>query len=385
MGARTPLAWHLLTHKKGRLLVSLAGVAFAAVLMFLEMGFLNGLYDSATQPVRYMNADLIMVGGQKEAVVPRRPFPRRRLIQVRAQAGVAAVYPVYAADFAATWKAPPYHHERIIMVYGFDPDDPVFLIPEVTEHVEELKKPGTALIDSNAKETFGDRLPGVVGELAHRTIRVVATFPLGPDFRNDGNMIVGEQTFLECFADRRAAGATASQLEFGLIKLSPGARPKVVRDALRAWLPGDVQVLTRDEFIDHIKEYWGTTQPVGYVFGLGTLVGFLIGVTICYQILFSDIMDHLPQYATLKAMGYSTAFLIRVVLTEAVYLGVLGFFPGLVVALASYAAIQVVSGIIMELTVGRAVFVLVLTVLMCAVSGLLALRRLIRSDPAEVF
>ena len=381
---RTPLAWLVLSHRKARLAASVVGVGFGAVLMFIEMGFLNGLHDSQTELIRLMNADLFVINKQKEAVLPRRPFPRRRLLQTLGQPGVQAAYPVYVQDFCP-WKDPKTRHEHMIFVCAFNPNDPVFLIPEVTKNSSLLKRRDTALLDSNAKELFGDRRAGMLGELARQKLKVVGTFPLGPDFRIDGNILLGEQTFFKCFGHQRGRSNPSSQVEFGLIKLAPGADLIQVRDQLRTRLPDDVRILTKREFVDQIKRYWANSQPVGYVFGMGTVVGFLIGVTICYQILYTDIMDHLPQYATLKAMGYSNRYLVKLVLQEAVTLGVLGFFPALFVSFGVYASLQAISGIRMRLTPDRMVLVLVLTVLMCAVAGLLAIRKATRSDPAECF
>jgi putative ABC transport system permease protein len=383
--ARIPLAWRLLTHHKGRLALSLAGVAFAALPMFMEMGFLFGVYDSAAEVIRLMNADLFVIGRHKEAVTPVQPFARRRLTQARGHPAVAAAYPVYARGLSVPWKAPPEHRGRGILVYGIDPDDPVFLIPEVAEHAALLKRADTALFDSRSKAYYGDRLPGTAGELGRRKVRVVGTFPLGPDFRVDGNLIVSDETFWKVFADPRTGGSAVSGVEYGLIKLVPGADPAGVRDDLRRELPDDVRVLTKGELVDEVQAYWTRTQPIGFVFALGMAAGFVIGVAICYQTLYTDVSDHLAQYATLQAMGYSTGRLVGVVLKEALYLGVLGFVPGLLVSLACYAGVEAASGIPMRLTAGRAAVVLGLTVLMCAASGLLALRRLLRNDPAEVF
>jgi putative ABC transport system permease protein len=383
---RTPLAWRMLVHKKGRLLVSLAGVAFAATLMFVEMGFLNGLYDSQTHLIELFNADLVMINKQKEATIPRRPFPRTRLQQALGHPQVTAVYPVYLEDFDSAWKSWPLRRERGILVYGINPDDPVFLIPEVAAQAAGLKQPYTALADSEGwPNVVGPVAAGVEGELGHHAVRLIGTFPLGVDLNCDGSLLVSEQTFFKCFTDPRTGSSPFDHVEFGLIKVAPGADPAAVRDALRKWLPTDVAVMTKGQLVDQIKDYWATTQPVGFVFGLGTAVGFLIGVTICYQILYTDVMDHLPQFATLKAMGYSNRFLIGVTLQEGVYLGALGFLPGLAVAVGAYEAVHAFSRMLMFLTPGRIALVFVLTVLMCAFSGMLAIRRVIRADPAEVF
>jgi len=288
-------------------------------------------------------------------------------------------------ELHGVWKNARDKHEHPILVYGIDPHDPVFLIPEVAEQQVRLKLPDTALIDSRSKDFYGDRGPGSTAELAHHAVQVVGTFPLGPDFRADGNLIVSTRTFFKCFASSRTAASAAAKVEVGLLKVTPGADVLAVRASLQEALPGDVRILTKQEFIDQVATFWATSKPAGKLFGLGMLVGFFIGVTICYQILFTDIMDHLPQYAALKAIGYSNGFLIKVVLQEAFYLAVAAFLVGLPVSVGLYATVHAVSGLLLQLTPGRVLLVFVLTVPMCLLSGAIALRKVIRSDPAEVF
>jgi putative ABC transport system permease protein len=383
---RIPLAWLMLTHKKGRLAISATGVAFASTLMFIEMGFLNGLLDTQTRIVNVLNGEVFLISSQKEAMLPLRPFPRKRLQQALGSPDVTAVYPLYIQGYSSAWRPPPEKRRRAMIVYGFNPADPVFLIPEVAAHADNLKQPDTVLIDRESwPALLGETTSGGRGELGGHSVRVVGMFTLGVDMTSDGSLIVSDRTFFKCFSDPQAPSAVLDRIEVGLVKLRTGADAAKVRDELRRWLPDDVRVLTKAGFVDHLKSYWSTAQPVGPVFGMGMLVGFFIGVTICYQILYTDIMEHLPQYATLKAMGYSNRFLVGVTIQEAVYLGVLGFVPGLLVSVGSYAVLHKVSGMLMELSPGRIVVVFVLTVLMCAMSGLLAIRRVLHADPAEVF
>jgi putative ABC transport system permease protein len=384
---KIPLAWKNFVHNKGRMLASVGGVGFAVVLMFIEMGFSNGLYDSETQVIKLLNADLIIVHEFKEAVVPKVPFPKLRIIQARRVPGVQATYPLYVEEYQALWKRTKAQggNAHPILVFAQNPDDPVFLIPDVARQQSKLKEKDTALVDTRSREFYGDLTPGTRAELSSKEITIVGNFTLGPDFRADGYIIVSDLTFFKCFPNAKAGGTEASRVEFGLVAVTPGYDVEKVQADLQKALPNDVRVLTKQELADRVKHFWASSKPVGYVFGLGTFVGFLIGVTICYQILFTDIVDHLPQYATLKAIGYPNSYLVKLVLQQAIYLGIIGFFPGLVCSLGIYALLQGSTGILMQLTPGRVVMVFVLTVAMCALSGLIAIRKVISSDPAEVF
>lgn len=383
-GSRIPLAWLSLVHRRSRLIASLSGVAFASLLMFLEMGFRNGLFDSQAYVAKMMNADLVIVHSQKEAVVPKLPFPRRRLLQAQGVPGIVAAYPLYIDEYHSVWKNDTDGREYPLLVYGMNPDDPTFLIPEVQALAPALKQPDTAIVDSKSRDFYGKLEPGRSAELARRRLRIVGTFPLGPDFRSDGNVIVSDRTFFNTFGTPFDA-SESSRVDFGLLKVANGQNIETVQQAVIAALPDDVRVLTKDEFVGLIVNFWGTSKPVGYVFGLGMVVGFLIGVAICYQILYTDIVDNLPQFATLKAIGYHNRQLVWLVLEKAMYLGVLGFFPGLAISLAMYAFLQAYSGIRMELTILRTLLVMLATVAMCLVSAGIAIRRVVNSDPAEVF
>lgn len=246
--------------------------------------------------------------------------------------------------------------------------------------------PDRVLFDRLSRAEFGpiasafDAGETVETEINDRDIKVVGTYELGTSFGIDGSIITSDLNFRRIFPDR-----AASRIELGLINLKDGADLMASRDQIVAAIPGDVRVLTRDEFIQHEVDYWSDSTPIGYVFGLGVAMGLAVGVIVVYQILFSDVQDHLREYATLKAMGYSNLFLSRVVLNEAYLLAVIGFVPGILLSLAVYSQAREATNLPVEMTVERAVTVLVLTIAMCAGSALLALRKLKSADPAEVF
>jgi len=386
-----PLARLSLFHSKARLFISVSGVAFAVLLMFVEMGFLNGLFDSQAHLATVFNADLIMMNNSKEATIPLLPFPKSRLIQAKAFAGVTSAYPLYMEMERARWKALPGKRplasgpsEHKLVVFGFDPEDAVFQIPEVIRLAPLLKEPDTALFDVESKPVYGDVSPGSKAELSHRGIRVVGNFPFGADFRVDGNVLVSDQTFSKLFPNPRTGEETSGNVEFGLLKLSPGTEPAAVQRAMMSSF-NDVSILTPQEFQTQIKKFWGEVQPVGIVFGMGMAFGFAIGVSICYQILYTDIFDHIAQYATLKAIGYSNGYVAGVVIVQAIYLTLLGFLPGALCSVGAYRLLHHLSGMIMQITPARIVGIFALTLVMSVVAAIIAIRPALRFDPAEVF
>lgn len=380
-----PVAWRILTHSKRRLAASTAGIACAVLLMFAQIGFLNAMFDGATELIRVLDADLILASTVKIGLISTSGFPRARLFQALAIDGVVRADPLYIEFASSWWKNPVTGAVRPIRVLAFDPDHRIFALPEVERARAALKVPDTALVDAKSKSLFGPLEPGVTTELARRSIRVVGLFTLGTDFANEGNVIVSARSFGRFFPHRRSADGDLESVELGVVRLAPGGDVEAARRALRGVLPEDVAVFTRDEFMRRERGYWQRNTPIGFIFGLGTGVGFLIGVIICYQILFTDVADHLPQFATVKAIGYSNRYLAALVLQEAWILSLFGFALGLASSQALYWWLARLTGLPMRLTPGRVGLILALTVLMTSVSALLAVRKAQAADPAEVF
>ncbi|MDA1017335.1 MAG: ABC transporter permease DevC [Planctomycetota bacterium] len=381
--SRVPLAWLNLIENKRRLATSLGGVAFAVILVFVEFGFMNAVYDSESNLTRLFNADLIMVSVHKPSNTPSRPFPRSRLIEARNFPGVQSAWPVYMNEFQSHWKNADDGLSYPVMTLAFNPDDPVFEIPEIRDQADLLKTGDVVLADAGSRDFYGRLETGRSAELNGRRVQIAGTFEVGPSFRSEGLVLMGDSTFFKLYPER--GPQSASLVDFGLIRLEPGADLAATHRRLRAALGDIVSIYTKPGFFQSIRRFWGDTKAIGKVFSSGAAVGFLIGVMICYQILFSGITARLSQYATLRAMGYSPGFLLRVVLQEAVILAVLGFIPGVLISLQAYHVLEQMTGLPMDLTVGRAVPVLLLTIAMCCVAGITAARRAMQLDPAELF
>jgi putative ABC transport system permease protein len=217
-------------------------------------------------------------------------------------------------------------------------------------------------------------------EVNDREIEVVGLYEMGTSFGIDASILTSADNFLRLFPNR-----PRTQIDYGLIRIEPGADLEAVRSELERVLPDDVNVFTREQFVAREHAYWDSTTPIGFVFAFGSIIGVVVGAIIVYQILFADVSDHIAEYATLKAMGYSNRYMSWVVIQQSVILGALGFVPGVVVCLWLYRLTGEATHLPMFLTWERAVGVLALTIGMCAVSGLLALRKIRALDPAEIF
>jgi putative ABC transport system permease protein len=158
-----------------------------------------------------------------------------------------------------------------------------------------------------------------------------------------------------------------------------------VKEQLQALLGDAIHVYDREALIRREIAFWGTNTPIGIIFSIGTVMGLLVGVIICYQILFTDIQDHLAEFATLKAMGYGPYYFLRFVMLQSFYLSIFGFLPGWFISVGLYEFLSEWTGLVMMLTPLRVLLVFFLTFLMCTISGALAVRKLWAADPATLF
>jgi putative ABC transport system permease protein len=381
---RTPLGWLQLNREKGRLVVALAGIAFADVLMFMQLGFQNALYDSNTRLNRALQADIIITSPQARNMQNLYTFSRRRLFQAMAVEGVRSAEPFYANTI--TWKNPQTHKNATVQMIGFNPDQPALSLPDVNQQLQQLKLADTVIFDRGSRGTYQTMIAQVANqqtvttEMERRTITIAGLFTLGASFGADGTLITSDQNFLLLFP-RRQSGSVS----LGLVNLEPGTDPQAVTAALKAYLPDDVLVMTHDEFITFEENYWKSGSPIGFIFGLGTTMAFVVGVVIVYQVLSTDVNAHLKEYATFKAMGYPNNYLLTVVFEEAIILALLGFIPGVILPMGLYALAARATALPIYMTVARAITVLILTVMMCGLSGAIATRKLQAADPADMF
>ncbi len=381
---RTPLGWLQLRHDRGRFLVALAGIAFADLLMFMQLGFQAALYDSNTRLDRAFRGDVVLISPKALNLQNLSTFPRRRLLQALDLPGVVDAQGLYIRT--VNWRNPQTLRSATVQVLGFDPDADVLRLPEVRAQADRLKLPDTVLFDRGARGRYGeviariDRGEPVTSEIERRTIAVGGLFRLGASFGADATLMASDQTFLRMFPR-----AKAGSISVGLLTLAPGEPVAPVVRALRRHLPDDVQVLSHADYVQFEENYWRVASPVGFIFGLGTAMAFVVGVVIVYQVLSTDVNAHLQEYATFKAMGFRQRYLLLVVVEQALILAALGFIPGVLMPVWLYAVAAKATSLPIAMTLGRATTVFVLTLVMCLASGAIATRRLQAADPAELF
>ena len=383
-GRRIPLSWLLLTRQPVRLLVALAGISFAGILMFMQLGFRDGLFDASVTAHRLFDADVVLISPRSASSVSMEAFPRRRLVQTLADPDVDGVTPVHWG--LMLWRNPETRRNRSILALGFNPDDPFFVDPSLAEKTDALKQKGRILFDQLSRPEFGPIADWyrdgrvVETEIAGNRVRVAGLVSLGTSFGADGNLLTSTETFLDLMP-QKPPGA----IEVGLVRLKPGADPEQVVSRLSQRLPKDVSVLTKQGFIDFEQNYWKSSTSIGFIFTLGAAMGFVVGCVIVYQVLYTDVSDRLPEYATLMAMGYRLSHLLGVVVREGFYLAAMGYVPAYMAGQGLYWFVRDATKLPVGMDLSRALTVLVMILVMCMLSSFLAMRRLIDADPAEIF
>ena len=379
------------------MMLSALGIGFAVVLMFSQIGFLNGLFDSAVEVLRLLDTDLVILSPARYTVPSEQRFEYGLIDRAKGVQGVQAAIPMYIDRSLAQARVIG-HVSRSIRVIGFPKDSKPFIDPEMNRLLEQLSDASMALVDRRSKDTYGfekrsvERLRAQAAELSGKQVLLRDWVRIGTDFVYDGTLLISEGG-VEYFFPGRAGSSTVetlrrpplSAVDLGLIRLEPHADPERVARDLQARLGSGIEVFTKKQLIAREIGFWARNTPIGIIFSIGTIMGLVIGVIICYQILFTDIQDHMAEYATLKAMGYGSGYFLRFVLSQAFYLCLFGFLPGWLVSWLLYQWLSEWTGLVMRLDTGRVLLVAALTLVMSGLSGILAVRKLWRSDPAALF
>jgi putative ABC transport system permease protein len=394
----TPLSWSQLSHQKVRLIVATMGVCFANILMFTQLGLQAMLTEGTTLLHESLGGDLVLFSSFSPTLQFGMTFPKAYLVQAAAVDGVASASPLYISsanwvnpqelggeseEFSANSTSDLFGNQ--VRIIAFNLNQPVLKLAEVNQQLTQLSAPNAVLFDRLSQPSLGalsEQLSyqkEVMTLMGNRRVYAVGLFSMGSTLFEKGNVIMSDWNY-----SQREGKASLDRVTIGILTIQPGADISVVQSALQSRLPKEVAVLTNEEFIQQEKQFQNS-EPNGVILTFGTIVGFVVGVIIVYQVLYADINDHLSEYATLKAMGYSDRALLMVVLQEAITLAVLGFLPGFIASLGIYQLLTILTRIPLAMKTGVAIRVFVLTVVMCGVSGAIATSRLRSADPADVF
>jgi putative ABC transport system permease protein len=381
---RTPLGWLQLTHNCGRFVLASMGVGVAVILVFMQLGFMNMLFDATINLHRQLNADVVILSAETKDMASAGLVSRRRLLQALGVEGVDWVEPLYITT--TQWKRPSDGSEGQLLLIGTEPSAGIFTESEVESHIEKLRVPLTFLFDRGARGDFSAYIrriengSGTTTEINSINAIPAATFLFGSSFAVEATAITSTDTFMLL-----QPGRDPGLMNIGLIGVQAGFSPEEVASRIAPILGADAKVMSMDAFKALTRGFLERESPISYVFSFGALVGLFVGGIVVMQILSSDVQDHLSEYAMFKAIGFSNRYLLAIVYEQSAILTVFGYLPGLLISLGLYKLIGSVVAMQMTMTSERMMFVLIMTIFMCAASGTVALRRVYSADPADVF
>jgi putative ABC transport system permease protein len=367
--ARLALAWRILAHDKGRTALAVAGVCLAILLVFVQLGFFIAVPRGGMLLYDRTRFDLLIASTAYEYQVQPGEFPLGQLERAKTAPEVALAAPIYFGS--AKWRSGEDGKAPDVFVIGLDPQDPIFTIEDINRQLALLNRADTVLVDSATRPMFGPLTAGRVVEIDRDKVKIGGDYGLGTGFMGLGVILVSAQNFVRLFPFRNL-----DQVTLGLIRAAA---------SLRKLLGGDIRVFTRPELEAHETAYWTTRTSVGLLFGSGLIVSFIVGVMVVYQILATQVSRQLPQFATLKAVGYGDRFLDGTVITMALLIVLAGFFPALAAASGVYAVIREETLLPVEMSGTRIAAVFAATLVMAAASALLSMGSLRRADPADLF
>jgi len=372
------VAWRILTDQKGRTALATGGIFVAILLIFVELGFFVAVPQGGMLIYDHLRFDLLVCSNKYVFQSQSGQFPRARLAAAMTVPEVAQASAFYLGG--GKWQDPAGGLKLDIAVIGLDPPAGIFAVPDIESQVAVLERADTVLVDSATRSLFGSLETGRVIDLAGRRMTIGGQYKLGTGFLGLGVVLASEANFFRMFA-----GRPPDTVNLGLVTLKPGADPESAAKSLRAVLPADMQVFTRADLVAHEVAYWTIRTATGLIFGSGLVVSFVVGIMVLYQTLATQITRQLPQFATLKAIGYSDRYLDGMVLFEAWLIMAVAFVPALGAALAVYALVRADTWLPLSLSITQLAAVCGITLVMATASAFLSLGGLRRADPAEIF
>jgi putative ABC transport system permease protein len=380
---RLPIGWLQLTHSRMRFAAALAGVAFANVLVFVQLGIMNSMATAVMKPYDFFQADIMISASDANTLTEGGNVARQWLFQALADKEVTAGTGLFVGNI--NWARET--KTLGLTSFGIDPVQPDFVNAVLKPKTATLQLQNSGILDMYARGLPREEAAAIRPqspasfEVSGKTLTLYDTFQGGGGFGGDGYLMMSDQTFLNLFPARSSAAP-----DHILLQVARGADPEIVASRLKEII-SDKSLRIRSYANARAEElsYQQTKRPTGIIFGFGVIIGILVGIVIVYQVLSTDVADHLSEYATFKAMGYRQQFFLGIVFEEALILAVLGFIPGFAVATALLAGMKKATTLPLAMTGEMAAMVFVGTLVACSLSGAIATRRLVAADPADLF
>ncbi len=355
----------------------MAGITFSILLIFMELGFLDTVKRSASLIYTYMDFDFIMVSYDYEYMNETGWFHKGHLIQAAVTPGIEKVIPMNLA--VGQWEDTKTEIQSSIMILGLELELDFLKNKMIRQGLSTIDKTYSVMIDIMSHPSYGDLSVGREAKINRIDITTAAQFDLGMGFYADGAVIVNNQTFAAL------TRLDPGDIRFGLIKALPGTDLTAVKKKLKADLPSEVKIFDRQEIIKLEQDYFVSVMPIGIMVRSGVFVSFLVGSVILFQVLSTEITNRLNEFATLKAAGFTSRYIYGVGFQQAILFAAISYIPALSISYGLFEVIHKVTRLPIFMTLILAGTVFFLSLSMCLISGFLALRKVKKADPADLF
>jgi putative ABC transport system permease protein len=369
------LARRNLVHDRLRFIATIIGIVFSILLVTVQLGLYLGFGRMVTTMIDHASGDLwIMPVGTKCFEDPSLLDERKRF-QALSINGVADARPIVIGF--AEWKLPSGGTTPVFMIgadlraAGLHPWN------LIAGSIDALSTPDAVAVDQSYFDRLGISGLGATAEIRNQRVEVAAVT------KGIRSFTTTPYVFTTLDRARAYTGISASKATYFLVHVSPAAGIEDVRARLKANVT-DVEVLTQAEFRDRSRSFWLFDTGAGAALFAGALLGVIVGTIIVAQTLYSSTKDHINEFATLRAIGSSGAYIHRVIIWQALLNAFIGF---AVAALIGVVIVQMTaeSALPILMTPGLTAGLFLLTVFMCVVSAISAIVKVMRIDPAMVF
>jgi putative ABC transport system permease protein len=382
------LAFQQARSKIRRNIVAFAGIAGGMVLVFVQLGFQSALYESSVRLHRILDGEVMLIASEFRSIQDPTWFSRDWLVMALGHSAVASVAPVYLSPVAL--RNVDDRTVRTLLGIGIELDEPAIITARLEADLRPLRLPGRILFDRKSQPHYGDvigrlqrgdsveMITASYASLLQDSLTVVGSHALGGTVVYYGTALMSAATLTSI------SGQPMQRINIGVVKLKAASFPSEVASQLQQKLPQGIRALTLQDFISLEKRFWSNETPIGFLFDMGALVGFLISGIYIYQVLFQIVDENLTEYAVLKSMGYPNSFFTALVLSTATILAVAAIPAAVGASLVVYKICVAATLLDLELTLTRILSISALTVMIAMLSAWLAKRRLHRIDPAAL-
>lgn len=384
------LAFRQLFHRAAKLVGALLGVMVAVVLIFTQLGFKGALYDSGVAVARLLDGQIILAASDFRTMSFNPPWMARDLLyEAEGVDGVRSAAPLYGStiqvadpsdgSFLTTW------------LYAFDPDQPVFTLPNVNRAIPLIRLPDTAIIDRQSRYELGTLAREVTASkpldlvlpspaaTTQFVFTIVGTFSIGPTISADGNVITSDLNYY------RYLRTPLDRVSLGVVRVRDGVDPALVKARLEQRLGARARVFLHEEFIDNEIDFYAYRTPIGFIFNVGLAVGIFVGIVFISQVLHGIISDNIREYAALRAIGYNQLFFIFLVGFIAIAIALITYLPSVLVTLLIYHVAASVTKLPLDLKGYYLIAVLLIVLAMGITAAMISTRKLKNADPVDLF